>query len=382
MNRWTGALIRKERLRKNYSQQGLCQGICAVSYLSKIEQGKVEAHEDILIPLLERLNLQYENDPCFLKRAESRINQLYQLHYSGGSMLAEFDSVYAEMIKEQERYLACEYALDVLLFQAYYQDQQSEVIQTLRPWMNQRQLELYLLIHLREQSENQENLLKLNSCALHLLKIGELTLWSGDYDEAITLFLRGYEAACQQADVVLMMYCKLYLGNCYSSTGHDGLMQSNYNLAKKLAKTCDQRTLLQEIDYNIAASWLDWGKIEPAYELLKQCDPKSMLVHHKMALCLEKMQRIEEAKQELMLAEACQKNSEAKELLLSPLRFRLEHPDYLNTEEYAEIMTASFNGICNLMIDGFKRFHIPYMLEVLKKQRKYKEALALIERFS
>lgn len=35
-----GLLIRQARLRLNWSQEGLCRGICAPSYLSKIEQGK------------------------------------------------------------------------------------------------------------------------------------------------------------------------------------------------------------------------------------------------------------------------------------------------------------------------------------------------------
>ena len=43
MEQFIGILIRRERLRQNYSQEGLCRGICAVSYLSKIEQGKVQA---------------------------------------------------------------------------------------------------------------------------------------------------------------------------------------------------------------------------------------------------------------------------------------------------------------------------------------------------
>ena len=51
------ALIRYERLRRNWSQGGLCEGICAVSYLSKIEQGKAEPSEEILSALIERLDI-------------------------------------------------------------------------------------------------------------------------------------------------------------------------------------------------------------------------------------------------------------------------------------------------------------------------------------
>ena len=53
MDAFIGTLIRRERLRRNLSQEGLCKGICVVSYLSKIEQGKAEAGEDILLPLLK-----------------------------------------------------------------------------------------------------------------------------------------------------------------------------------------------------------------------------------------------------------------------------------------------------------------------------------------
>ena len=44
----TGFIIRRERMRRDWSQDGLCRGICAASYLSKIEQGRVTASEDIL----------------------------------------------------------------------------------------------------------------------------------------------------------------------------------------------------------------------------------------------------------------------------------------------------------------------------------------------
>ncbi len=37
-----GFIIRKYRQERKWSQSSLCRGICAVSYLSKIEQGKAE----------------------------------------------------------------------------------------------------------------------------------------------------------------------------------------------------------------------------------------------------------------------------------------------------------------------------------------------------
>ena len=54
-----GALIRRLRLERNFSQEGLAKGICAASYLSKIEQGQVEAGAEIIDRLFEVLGVSY-----------------------------------------------------------------------------------------------------------------------------------------------------------------------------------------------------------------------------------------------------------------------------------------------------------------------------------
>ena len=54
---YQGYLIYRTRIQRNWSQAGLCKGICAVSYLSKIETGKAEPSEEIIQLLMERLDL-------------------------------------------------------------------------------------------------------------------------------------------------------------------------------------------------------------------------------------------------------------------------------------------------------------------------------------
>ena len=62
-----GLLIRQRRLERNWSQSGLCQGICAVSYLSKIEQGRAEGSREILDLLFARLGIAWREDPAFCR---------------------------------------------------------------------------------------------------------------------------------------------------------------------------------------------------------------------------------------------------------------------------------------------------------------------------
>ena len=52
-----GLRLRQQRLKRGWSQEGLCRGICAASYLSKIEQGQVQAAPELLELLFRRLEL-------------------------------------------------------------------------------------------------------------------------------------------------------------------------------------------------------------------------------------------------------------------------------------------------------------------------------------
>ena len=48
-----GLLIRQARLGRDWSQAGLCRGICAPPYLSKIEQGKAAHSREVTERLVQ-----------------------------------------------------------------------------------------------------------------------------------------------------------------------------------------------------------------------------------------------------------------------------------------------------------------------------------------
>ena len=62
MDKIIGLLIKKKRLEMNMSQETLCQGICVISYLSKIERGTVDANHEIITELCKALGNQYYGD--------------------------------------------------------------------------------------------------------------------------------------------------------------------------------------------------------------------------------------------------------------------------------------------------------------------------------
>ena len=77
----TGFLIRYHRLKQNISQEGLCKGICVVSYLSKIEQGVVCASDEIIHQLFHALKLTYHDEADFLAQAKQTLYDYFEKHF-------------------------------------------------------------------------------------------------------------------------------------------------------------------------------------------------------------------------------------------------------------------------------------------------------------
>lgn len=66
-----GILIRQRRQELNWSQAGLCAGICAVSYLSRIEQARVEGTDEVLGLLFHGWRIPWREDRSSVGRPGS-----------------------------------------------------------------------------------------------------------------------------------------------------------------------------------------------------------------------------------------------------------------------------------------------------------------------
>ena len=78
-----GFLVRCHRLQRNYSQEGLCRGICAVSYLSKLEQGKVQAADEIYQALFHRLGIVFQENEEWLAVWKEKLQELASAWFYG-----------------------------------------------------------------------------------------------------------------------------------------------------------------------------------------------------------------------------------------------------------------------------------------------------------
>lgn len=381
MDAFVGTLIRRERLRKNLSQEGLCKGICVVSYLSKIEQGKAEAGEDILLPLLRRLGIEYETDRDFLQEAGKTVERLYGELFSGKMSSPE------ELLAQKERYANSPFMLDAMLLLDTWQNSLSPELAEFVPCMDRRQYSLYLLLRLRVKGEDTSGeLLRLAPTDYYCYAVGRNRYYQGCYLEAIELLSRAYDLAAREGNIWLMCETRLFLGNCYSDTRQTELMAESYRVAKKIALALGETDIISTIDYNLGSTYLELGETERAYALLQTVSRRDALYYHKLAIALEKLGRREEALEavaqgrEALQHDSYQPDAEAKMLAL--VEYRLRHPDYLRDEEYAREMSECFAFLRQTMPQGFARFHLPYMLELLEAERRYKDAYRLLKEFS
>lgn len=377
----TGFIIRRERMRRDWSQDGLCRGICAASYLSKIEQGRVTASEDILRLLYERLSLPWYGGESALPALSERIDALYEFAYSG-----EF-----EVLREKISALAPENA-------ALLQSPAAPDIAVLEAAANWRGgtdagvdagMEQYLaprgLALLRLMQHREAEAAAIYPSALCSYWAGNVLYESGgSYTAAVESFQRAYALAAEEGRAWLMMLSQTRLGNCYANLLDVENMNAHYLIAKRLCRALNATAHLADIEYNRAATALEAGDFEGAYKYFSAVREPKLMDLHKLAICCEKLGRREEALAALDAAEAAEETYIPAELagaMLRLVRCRLENPDYLHDADYGAALLDCFERCRRELPIGYAGFHLPWLLEWYTANRQYKLAYELMNEF-
>lgn len=377
----TGFIIRRERMRRDWSQDGLCLGICAASYLSKIEQGRVTASEDILRLLYERLSLPWYGGESALPALSERIDELYELAYSG-----EF-----EVLREKISALAPENA-------ALLQSPAAPDIAVLEAAANWRGgtdagvdagMEQYLsprgLALLRLMQDRDAEAAAICPSALCSYWAGVAQYESGrSYTAAVENLQRAYSLAAGEGRARLMMLSRAYIGNFYCNQLDVENMEAHYTVAERLATALHDTGMLASIRYNRAATALETGDYESAYRYFSALEEPTAMALHKLAICCEKLGRRDEAFSALNRAAAVEDThmpAGLAEEMLSLVRRRLENPDYLRDADYGAALLDCFERCRRELPIGYAGFHLPWLLEWYTANRQYKLAYELMNEF-
>lgn len=377
----TGFIIRRERMRRDWSQDGLCRGICAASYLSKIEQGRVEASEEVLRLLYQRLGLPWYGGDAALPGLSERIDELYELAYSGEfEVLREKISALAP---QRDALLQSPAAPDIAVLEAaanWRGGTDAGVDAGMEQYLSPRGLAL-----LRLMQDRDAEAAAICPSALCSYWAGVAQYESGrSYTAAVENLQRAYSLAAGEGRARLMMLSRAYIGNCYCNQLDVENMEAHYTVAERLATALHDAGMLASIRYNRAATALETGDYESAYRYFSALEEPTAMALHKLAICCEKLGRRDEAFSALNRAAAVEDThmpAGLAEEMLSLVRRRLENPDYLRDADYGAALLDCFERCRRELPIGYAGFHLPWLLEWYTANRQYKLAYELMNEF-
>ena len=401
MSAYTGWLIRRKRMELNYSQEGLAKGICAVSYLSKIEQGLVEPGQEILDRLFDALGIDFVRDPVLEKDAQAQLDRFFFLFEAD----EPYDEQRAFFEKHGERLACSEFALSYqvyrLISEASVEDaeQPRAMLAQLEPFMHclPARLAQWVLIVRAEYEENPEDewavlceAARLRSCCVATYKLAVCAYRRGQYSLCAELAERAYSEAAYEGNPATMIWSCHTLGAC-ACNRHDMEQAVRYYERVRALTRGYRIDMGSYIDYNLGSSYLEMGRDEDALRYLERAREvdgdvlHNTLLHQKLSILYHRLGRREEAQAQLALAQACFDQREwpawrRPELIGQMLGFaRLLLDGMENTEAFERITRALYNDAGTWFGHGFRRFYGSYLVQLCKAQRRYKEALALSE---
>lgn len=362
-----GLLLRMLRLEKNWSQETLCRGICTVSYLSKIEQGKATPNRELMDALFSRLDVVW-NDAASPKLLR---DELYESIFAWDD--ANTRQCMAVLEEHWHDYSTGPCYADFVIIRAYHNASPQSIPKELEPLLDSRQRALYLI------SRNDHNeAYRIYPCPLTAFCVAEEAYRKGNY----TLALEYLQIACDQAAregyVYLQMYGQHYMSNCYSDMGNLDAMYRHGRIAIRLGKALGQEELVRTINYNIAATKAEFGDYKGAFDYLSGLEAPNIMELHKLAICCEGLGQKAAALQALDRADSLMSGSPLEKKMCALVRHRLENPGYLHDPAYGALLLDTFQRIRSELHFGYARFHLRWVTEWLTANRQYRAAYELL----
>ncbi len=387
----TGSLIRRLRLERRLSQAELCRGICAVSYLSKIEKGTANPGEEITRLLFAALGVDFQMDESFLRDTRQALDDYFEHTCFMEPREAERD--YLRAVEEQalrspltdvytlfmaydamqrEQFIQSQTLLDSLRYREEEMDEHTLFFYALaRGWIAD-DLEDTLAWHSRAN--------RLRPCAFVAHQMGKCYHGHGKYQAAIDHLQIAYTRAAEEGSPIILLIATNLIAICHADLYQEDLMLRYFRKARRLALRIAPEMMAQ-IDYNIGATLVSMRKSAEALPYLKRAEEggydSRLLLYHKLAIACFDVDDRKTAAKYLRKADAllkAGKGSPMEAKLIRIVRFRLRE-DYLSSEDYLALLREVYEEIDRVYHHGFKQFQGNLLVEALKHNRRYKEAL-------
>ena len=346
--------------------------MCSISWLSKIEAGREGADPELVAALFARLGLETDETPEAAELIERCYEAAFALDYK------RWDSLRAELGAA-----ALEkgpYCVDAALLGRLFSDEKGapDWARAMEDVLEPRQRSLLLWL-----SGDFEALCRFDGSACAFYLYGYEAYCAGNNTLALELLERTCRLAADEGRLRILMNARVTIGNCYSNGMQYEAMLRHYAAAERMARTLGDDDTARSIEYNRAATALELGRAQEAYDALTKLGAESAMELHKLAAACELLGRREEALAVLDRAESPTVPSSEPARSLAPricglVRYRLEHPDYLERQEYGAELMELFETMRRELPIGYASFHLPRVLEWLRARRMYRQAYELL----
>lgn len=380
-----GIIIRRRRQKLNWSQTTLCAGICAVSHLSKIEQGKAEGSPEVLRLLLQRLGIQWRDDPEFCRESSAWFEEWYDRLFSGENI----DQLGPALAQRQEEYQNSPFFLDWLMLTWLTSGEQPVNIKDYVCVMDDRQYNLYLCL-----TEQFQELLRTSDRSYFLLAAGTLPFWRGDYEKAVVCFQRGMDQAYREGSLRILLKCCGNLGTCYSCLNQLEQTREYYTAASRMARSLGRLKDMSIMAYNLATTELQLGLPEEALRHLLEQPWNEAVYFQKLAICYEQLGQKDKAHAALEQAQTAPLTvlldgtpGETEQIrgifkqICELVRIRLDDANYLKNPAYGETLIDCIRSMKKQLPMGFVQFHAGWLEEWYVANRQYHKAHEVLRTF-
>jgi len=395
MKNFTGFLIRQQRLQRGMSQEELSRGICAVSYLSKIEQGIGNPSPAILQQLLETLGISYNKNEDQLSQAQANLDSYFDKYFH--SETAERETTYLKLHQQEmensELHLSWHLFNLFSLIQKYGKNapvchQEVAYLARFFDYMETEQLFLYYVGSGLVESDDQLEKLRLaetiRPTSFVKQSIAEIYYTKRQFMDAIRAADRAYEAAAEEGSLPILLWSSYLLGACYANFNDLAFMLRYYKRAKELSRGYDA-SISSLIDYNIGSAYLEhsrYGEAAPYFiSSLKNNDqnPEQVfLTYQKLSMCY-----FEQGYDSLglhYLQDASGLRSDNMPAIYDQLLYWM-NLHYVQSErasaEYESVLKELYQSNEESLGEGYRRLFAEFLITYYTTQRKYKDALAL-----
>src|SRR5699024_6286167 len=240
----------------------VANGICAVSYLSKIELGQARPSEELVSALLSKLDLEYEYDVYFLNEISIIFDQVYEGIFFRNDIAKEID-----YLKENEsRILKGPLYLSFEILMGYLNEHLYPDLKALIEYMDKREKAIYLLTENNlsktpslEKAKEVESLLHNSFGKLIYMSA---CLHNNQFEKMKSIGHECIVLSLSEGNLYTLINTNLLIATSYAVEGHLNVAITYYERASRLIKNSIWPDLEHQISYNLGATYLEIGELE------------------------------------------------------------------------------------------------------------------------